>query len=167
MKNILTTFFLTIAFSINIYSQTATNRNVFEFSSLTFHATACNGTCPDISMNLYQDKRIELSREIYTAKGKIDTSKTGNFKGELSDNDFKTIILYLSKINWDTITFPNIYCCDGSIKTLLITHNGKYQKFKSMTPPQLTQPLFDYLIKIGSKISLTKYNRPIDFEEYD
>lgn len=151
--------------AISVYSQSATEEKPFEFSSLTFHATACNGTCPDISMNLYGDKRVELSRIIYTQKGQVDTSKSGNFKGELEDKDFEKLLSHLSKINWDTITFPEVYCCDGSIKTILISYNGKYKKFKSMTPPQVTQPLFDYLINLCSKVALTRYTKPIDFEE--
>lgn len=44
MKHFLPTLFLTIAISVNTYSQTATNNDRFKFSSLTFHATSCNGT---------------------------------------------------------------------------------------------------------------------------
>jgi hypothetical protein len=37
--------------------------------------------------------------------------------------------------------------------------------FKSMTPPKKAIPQIDYLSQLSIKISLPKYDRPIDFEE--
>jgi hypothetical protein len=58
-----------------------------------------------------------------------------------------------------------VLCCDSSIKTILISYNGKYKRFKSMTPPKEAIPLIDYLTQLSTQISLPKYERPIDFEE--
>ena len=160
---------LTFGLSCKSYSQSTTteSKQEFEFTGLTFLSSKCNGTCPDISMNLYDDKRIEISRDIYSKKGQVDTTLSGNFKGKLSEKEFTKVVTLLKVINWETVTFPKVLCCDAPIVTLMFSYKGTYKRFKSMTPPQTTNGLIKYLTDLGSKVILTKYDKPIDFEDFD
>ena len=160
---------LTFGLSCKSQSQSSTTepKQEFEFSGLTFLTSTCNGTCPDISMNLYDDKSIEISRVIYKKKGQVDTTSSGNFKGTLGDKEFNKVVSLLKAINWDSVTFPKVLCCDAPIVTLLFSYKGTYKRFKSMTPPQSTNALFKYLTDLGSKVILPKYDLPIDFENFD
>ncbi len=151
----------------SIQSTTPATKQTFEFTGLTFLSSKCNGSCPDISMNLYDDKRIEISRGIYSRKGEPDTTLSGNFKGTLNDQDFNKVVRLMTAINWDTVTFPKVLCCDRPIVTLMFSYNGTYKRFKSMTPPQSTNELTRYLTDLGAKVALTKYDKPIDFEDFD
>jgi len=169
MMKCLTVLTLLLLIDINSYCQNTSqwNPDKFSFSELTFHSTACNGTCPQVSLHLRKDKLIEVSRKIYKSKGVVDSSLSGNFIGVLDNKNYNRVLTLLSTINWDTLSFQNSWCCDASIKTILISYNGKYKKFKSMTPPEITFELFDDLIKLASKIKLTKYDKPLDFEDYN
>ena len=144
---------------------TAVNTGKFDFQQLTFHSTECNGTCPAISVNVYSDKTIELSRTIYSKKGVADTTRSGNYKGSLSEKDYGTLLTLLKQVDWGTITFPKVTCCDGPVKTIILTYNDKYKRYKSMTPPQETRKLIDFLTQLGTQIKLPAYDKAIDFED--
>ncbi|MBC7626947.1 DUF6438 domain-containing protein [Ferruginibacter sp.] len=137
----------------------------FQFSELTFHSTGCNKSCPDISVNINSDKTIKLIRVIYTSSGLYDSLQSGTFKGTLKDKDYDKLISQLKRYDFDSLQFPDVLCCDSSIKTILISYNGKYKRFKSMTPPKEATTLIDFLTQFSKKISLPRYDRPIDFEE--
>jgi Domain of unknown function (DUF6438) len=158
-------FFLFFLKESNCQTNIKDSANSFDFSEITFHSTACNGTCPDLSINIYKSRQIEVSREIYKAKGEIDTTRSGNFKGFLSEVDYQKLIALLKKINWDTISFPKVTCCDGAIVSIILSYNGKYMPFKSMTPPASTIDLIDFLKKIATSKSLAQFGGAIDFEE--
>ena len=136
------------------------------FEKITFQSTACYGFCPDISMNLYSDKRIEVARAMYNLndRGVIDSSLSGKYEGYLTDNEFKKLIEVVNHINWDTIKFPQIFCCDGPVKTIVISYKTKHIRFKSMQPPKETNELFSYLVAIGSRTSLKKSGKTFTFE---
>ncbi len=160
---------LTFGISCKSHSQSTTteSKQEFKFTGLTFLSSKCNGTCPDMSMNLYEDKRIEISRAIYSKKGQADTTLSGNFKGTLSEKEFTKVVSLLKTIDWDTVTFPKVLCCDAPIVTLMFSYKGTYKRFKSMTPPRSTNALIKYLTDLGSKVLLPKYDKPIDFEDFD
>src|SRR6185312_10035281 len=140
MKFSILIFFMSLCWTIQSQGQNIKNNLDNSFSKLTFHSTSCFGSCPAISMNLYNDKRFEVSRTIYKPhfKKKVDSSLTGNYKGYLTDKEFKKLIDLLNKINWDTLIFPKIFCCDAPIKTIIISYNKKLRRFKSMEPPKET-----------------------------
>jgi hypothetical protein len=137
----------------------------FEFSQLTFHLSECNGSCPAISMNVYSDKTIELSRTIYKSKGNVDSTVSGNFKGTLNEKSYKKIVSLLEEVNWDTIVIPKVLCCDKPLKTIILSYNGESKKFKSMEVPKSITPLINYLINVATNEKLPVYNKAIDFEE--
>jgi len=107
---------------------------------------------------------MQIRRRIYKKKGEVDTIFSGGFKGKLSESDFNKIVEELSKINWDTLTFPDVQCCDAPVVTILIRYNNKGKNFESMTPPPSTNKLIAYLVDFSLNVSLPRYNRPMDFE---
>lgn len=155
-----------VLLSFDIEAQTNKSpEKILQFNELTFHSTGCNKACPDISVNINSDKRIQLVRAIYSSSGKYDSLNSGTFKGMLSDEDFMKLLQQLEKYDFDSLQFPEVMCCDFPIKTIIISYNGKYKRFKSMTPPKEANNLINFLTQLSTKISLSRYNKPIDFEE--
>jgi Fe-S-cluster containining protein len=163
-------FYLLLFFSLSsIYScgqiASVNPSKKFDFEQITFHSSECNGICPVISMNIYKNKTIELSRGIYKSKGNPDTAKSGNFKGQLNEKDYSMLLTLLKQIDWETITFSKVKCCDKPVKTIILSYNKKYKQFKSMEPPQSTLKLIEFLTNLGAQIKLPSYKKPIDFED--
>ncbi len=119
---------LTLSLSCKSQSQLTSSKSTkeFEFTGLTFLSSKCNGTCPDISMNLYEDKRIEISRAIFSKKGQVDTALSGNFKGNLNEKEFRKVVSLLRTVDLDTLASPTVLCCDAPIVTLMFSYNGIY-----------------------------------------
>jgi hypothetical protein len=115
-------------------------------------------------MNLSSSKKIQLIRTVYSGKGEVDTLSSGGFKGELAKSDYSKIVDLMSKIDWDTVSFPAITCCDGPVITIMISYNDTYKTFTSMTPPQSTNEFINYLTDFLTHVSLPGYNKPMDFE---
>jgi hypothetical protein len=116
-------------------------------------------------MNIYKDSTIELIRSIYTSKGVVDTIKSGGFKGMVSSKDYKTLQALLKEIEWERVLFPKVNCCDGAVRTIILSYNGNYKQYKSMTPPPETHKLIKFLTNLAVKANLPEYKKPIDFEE--
>lgn len=165
MKTLAVSLFI-FCFSITCKSQKATSQQAvsFEFSEITFHSSECNGTCPDISMTIYSDKKVKLSRTIYKMKGVADTSKSGGFKGFLNQKDFDKLISLLKEIDWENVHFPKVTCCDGPVRTIILLANDEYRKFKSMSPPDVTEELISFLSNLAVTVKLPLYEKPMDFE---
>jgi hypothetical protein len=152
---------------INCQPVSGKTGNTFEFNDLTFYSSSCNGTCPDITMNLSGFNKIQLIRTIYSRKGVIDTVNSGGFKGSLSERDYNKIVEMLSKINWEKLAFPDVQCCDLPVITILISYNNTSKRFKSMAPPLQIHELIKYLTEFSMNISLPRYDHPMDFEVYE
>jgi hypothetical protein len=164
------TFYLLIAVisitaACNSKSITTKPSNRFEFKQLTFHSSVCNGTYPDLSMNIFNDKRIELSRTLFKGKGEEDSTRSGTYKGQLTQTEFDQLLKLIKEVNWDTVSFLEVTCCDRPVKTIIINYNGKYKRLKSMNPSEDTRELINYLTTLGTQVQLPVYNQPIDFED--
>ncbi len=145
-------------------SQTA-SADGFDFSEITFHTSPCFGSCPKISVHINKDRKMEVSRQFYKGKVEPDSTNSGNFKGVIPEQDYKQLLALLQKIDWDTINFPKVMCCDKPVRTFLLSYNNKNFKFKSMNPPESTNELTQFLVKLASSTSLAKYEGVIDFQD--
>lgn len=96
----------------------------------------------------------------------MDAARSNMYKGNLSDTDMRKLLSNLKKVNWDTIIFPDVICCDAPVKTLVLSLDGKQRRFKSMTPPVATAELMKYLTDLAVRIDLPVYSNPIGFQEY-
>ncbi len=165
MRHFLLIVLLAFIYFSSIAQEDSSSKKEFQFNELTFHSSACNGTCPEISLNIRNDRKIQLIRTIYKAKGLAETLLSGAFKGSVKDEDFVQLIDLLKKANLDSLNFPNVLCCDSSVKTLIVSYNQNYKRFKSMKPPKEAERLITFLIHLASTVTLSKYNGAIDFEQ--
>lgn len=150
-----------ISLSGSVYAQQKEN---FKFTKLVYHASRCNGSCPQISLIIERNRKIVVRREMFKTKSQADERYSGQFKGRLSPAIFNEIILQLKAAQLDSLKFPDVDCCDGSIKTLIVYYNGQRRYFKSMMPPETVQPLFEMLssIAIDKKLKRTAVTKDIE-----
>lgn len=141
----------------------SSSENGSPFSEITFHTSPCFGSCPKISMHIDAKKNIEVTRQFFTGKVVPDTTNSGSFKGRLPDADYKHLLALIGKIDWETVDFPSVMCCDGPIRTIILTYHDKTYKFMSMTPPESSQELILYLQKLASATNLPRYEGQIEF----
>jgi hypothetical protein len=145
-------------------AQNAAEDNV-NFSEITFHTSPCFGSCPAISVHIDKNRNIEVTRQFYKGKMEPDTANSGNFKGEITESDYKQLLALIQKIDWETINFPKVMCCDGPVRTFILSYNNKTYRYKSMTPPESTNGLTDFLKQLASSRVLPRYDKPIQFED--
>jgi hypothetical protein len=143
--------------------QTA-SANPQAFSEITFHTSPCFGSCPKISVHIGRNRNIEVSRQFYKGKVEPDTTNSGNFKGSVTEADYKQLLALVEKIDWETIDFPKVMCCDAPVRTIILSYNNKKFRFRSMTPPESTTELTKFLVQLASSTSLLRYDQPIEFE---
>lgn len=156
-------FILAIAFNCSGQKITKANNN-FEFTKLTFYSGHCFGTCPKIAMNIYNNKAIEVSIDFYIKKGIVDSTWSGNYKGVLKDEEYNKLIGLLQKQDWDTLVFPNEFCCDAPVRTIILSYNGKHKQFSSMFPPEEAREVLKYLTALATGKSLERYAGELVFE---
>ena len=95
--------------SFLISNLNAQNSQAFNLESITFHSRLDDERSPDISVNIYSNRKIEIVRTVYEPKGQIDTAKSGAFKGELKQSDFNKLLkLVIQSVLWSTT--QNIDC---------------------------------------------------------
>ncbi len=166
MKSWILVSMLAVYFGNGINCQNSKDKKKnFELHGFTFYSSPCFGTCPSFTMSLDENRQIQLVRQVYKGKGQADSAKSGSFKGSLTEADHNKIIDLLRKVDWDTLKFPEIYCCDGPVVTIMIEYNKESKTFRSMTPPQETEELIAYLKDFLLKISyLPEYDKPMDFK---
>lgn len=142
-------------------------KDKFDFGILTYYTTACNGTCPVITMELTSSNQVQLIRTIYKKKGVVDTVNSGGFKGSLKENDYNKVVELLGKINWDSISFPDVQCCDRPVVSIILSYNNTDKRFRSMNPPAEARELINFLNDFLSHVSLPRYDKPMDFTAYE
>lgn len=156
---------LLLSCSMFLLTLNAQNSTTFNFESITFHSRLDDEKSSDVSVNIYSNKKIEVARTIYRIKGQVDTTLSGTFKGVLKDKDYSKLIKLLKQSNLDTLKFPKVECCGMPLKILIVSYNGESKKFKSMTPPNIAEPLINFLTSLSATIILPRYKGGIDFEE--
>ena len=165
MKLLLSVFLL-IGFSVCCKSQSNKQNGdaAFDFFDITFYSSTCNGTCPDLTMSINSQGKVQLIRDIYKSKGVVDSTKSGAFNGEISKKDFDKLLSLIKEINWDRLDWPKVMCCDLPVKTVMVGVNGRSKNYKSMKWPQEADNLIDFLTKLASSVNLPAYDGAMDFE---
>jgi hypothetical protein len=115
----------------------------FRFEKIIYHTSACFGFCPVVHLEVTADRQALLHAEkMYVKTGSgIDLSRTGYFKGTVSDSSYNKLITELRNIGLDTLKFNGPDCCDGATKTIIVYYNGKRKYLKAMFPPNHALPL--------------------------
>jgi hypothetical protein len=119
--------------------------------------------CPEISMNVYENRTVELSITKFKSKGARDSAQL--YKGKISKKEFDTLMTYLAEIDWKTIEFDKRMCCDAPIKSLILNYNGETRKYRAMFPPESTNKLFQYLYDLAVNNKLPETKEKLVFEQ--
>ena len=81
---------------------------------IIYHAAHCNGTCPALDLEIDSNYGVLVKRDIWSAKGKPDKRRSGNFKGKIARSAYLNLLTTLVRSNYTELNFPPNYCCDGS-----------------------------------------------------
>ncbi len=136
----------------------------FKLEKLIYHASRCNGICPEIDLQIDSNRQVYVSREFYKTKSEIDRRYSGQFISTLKEADYEKLITLLQAFNLDTLAFPDINCCDLPIKTLIVYSNGKRHYYKSMEPPSAVYNLLAFLKVLGTnkELSITSNRKTLE-----
>lgn len=136
-----------------------------KFEKIVYHSSRCFGFCPQIDMEIDNNRNIVLHRDFFKRKGETDSANTGNFKGTLSKEKYDELLHALDTADYNNWDFPDITCCDGVVTTLIIYSNGKRKYLKSMTPPENAAAFINFLKKLGTETTLPKTDDDISLED--
>jgi len=130
------------------------------FEKIIYHTTFCFGSCPTIDLEIDNDKYIYLSGKFHEGDSeyKIDSLKSGQFKGKLTERLYNELIAILQTTNLRTLEFPEKIGEDAPVTTLIIYFNGQRKYFKSMFPPTIADRLIKFLYVINQRTELTRTN---------
>ena len=134
----------------------------FDFEKIIFHSSSCFGNCPVINLKIDSEKNIRLSQK----NSSIRAAK--NYEGKLTDAEYKKFIdlIIKSRITTFEDTDENVgFCCDGSLKTFILYHNGKRKYYKTMFAPSLLDELLSFLYNIRKNSNLEITNQVYKFEK--
>lgn len=144
--------------------------NNIKFEKIIFHTTHCFGHCPIYHLEINKNGQARLHKEeIYkeVEKGNfiIDTLNIGYHSGVLSTQLLTELEHHLKTCNLETLECDGPLCCDGSIKTIIVYHNGKRKYLKYMFPPAIVSNLINQLYHICQAADLQKTKIEFTLEE--
>jgi hypothetical protein len=157
--------FLVAILAVFIGANPCNKNNKSAFEKIIFHSTGCMGSCPALSLEVDSSKTIKIHRQFYKGKAVPINENSGDFQGILDQNKFDEILKIIESIKYDSLKFPEIYCCDASIKTIIVYDNGKRTYLRSMMPPKETEILISYLESLASGIELPRSKDKLKIEE--
>lgn len=132
---------------------------------IIYHSSHCNGTCPALDLEIDSNYDVLLKRDIWTAKGESDKRRSGNFKGKIDPRAYFNLFATLVRSNYLVLKFPPIYCCDGSVTTIIIYANGKRTELSSMLPPKEAQKLIGVLHDLALNLNIPSTAEDIKIEQ--
>jgi hypothetical protein len=125
----------------------AQSKYKINLSKIIFSSGRCNGTCPNIDLEIDSAKNIFVTREYYkNRKGDVDSLHSGSFKGKLSQTKYKKLIELLQNCDINTLEFPKLRIYDKAYKTITIYYNGKKKNLSSPEPPKKVEDLIVFWI---------------------
>lgn len=144
--------------SIQFIKQEYNVDKTISFEKIKYHTTTCYGSCPKISLEIDAEQNIYINGEFYKDNMGmfIDSIKSGQFTGILTDSLYNELIDILKTCNLKTLNFPEVDGADAPVTTLIIYYNGQRKYLKSMFPPPIAKQLIDFLRSIHEKTVLTR-----------
>lgn len=136
----------------------------FVFSRIIYHSTHCNGTCPQIDLEIDSSGNVLLKREFWKAKGEVEDHGSGSFKGKIDPKTYFDLIATLIKSDYSKLKFPPEFCCDASVTTIIIYANGRRTRLSSMSPPADAYSLISFLHDLATKIKIPPTADKINLE---
>jgi hypothetical protein len=140
----------------------------FKFEKLVFYKSECFNYCPEINFMIDSHRNIKINA-IYFLEPyliNIDKEKSGNFIGKLDNETYNQLIDKLIKAKIGTINITDDpLCCDGTIKRIIVYHNGKRNYIETMFAPRILRELILYLSDLTNQIKLTRTEDKFEFEK--
>lgn len=135
-----------------------TNEDVLHFDKIIFHTSMCFGTCPTYHLEVENNKSLRLYAERVYSEDSYDTdsTKTGYYTGYVTDTTFDKLNSELGQLNIDSLEFPEEFCCDGSVITIIVYYDGKRKYLSSMWPPAEASKLIGVLYEICRNSDLVR-----------
>ena len=130
-----------------------------------YHAGPCNGICPTIDMIIDSNRDVYVRRRLWTAKGEPDKAHSGNFKGKIDRHTYFNLFAELASSHYAGLQFPVDFCCDASIKTIIVYANGKRTKLSSMTPPKDALKMIAFLQDLALRLQLPPTTEDWEIEQ--
>ncbi len=118
----------------------------------------------DLTLKIDDTKKVFINRVCYIERGgEIDSTNSGEFENQLSNEKYNQIEKLLETAHIDALpTFSDIDNCDDcATSSLIVYYNGKRKAFKAT--PYLLEPLIDSLKKIGKDKNAKNIKK---FDEY-
>jgi Domain of unknown function (DUF6438) len=153
-KNKILVGVLLLIFSVSFCN--AQLRYEINLSKIIFSSSRCNGTCPDVNLEIDSAKNIFVSREYYKNKSEVDSTFTGNFKGNLSTKNYKKLIYLLQACDINTLEFPKVNIYDVVYTTITVFYNGKKKSLSSASPPNKAKDLIAFLRTLADDNTLKR-----------
>jgi hypothetical protein len=138
----------------------------FKLDQLIFHASTCFGRCPEINLQISNDRTIRINSRFAKDEFHPDENRSGTFIGQLDPAVFDNLIDLIIQSRITTFDLANQdLCCDGVVKTIIITHNGKRSYVKAMFEPIFLKSLLSFLYEIDQKTPLKRVKENFRFED--
>jgi len=160
-------FLMASSCKTNKAASTALTNNTakqLQFNRLVYHTSFCFGSCPKIDMLIDSAGNISLRRETISVKS-MGKPGLNMYKGQLTNTQYDSVINLLAQVNYKSLVWDDVTCCDGVITTLIVYAGSDKKYLKSMLPSQESQPLLNYLHTLGLKTDLPKTGDEIELEQ--
>jgi hypothetical protein len=157
-------FHFLLLFTVASFCCKAQSNNKVRLSKLIFHLSRCNGLCPKFDIDIDSIKNISVYREYFETKSEINKEASGQFKGVLTDEEFKKLLELLRDVKLETLTFPKNDMVDAVETTIIVYYNGLRKYLKSSEPPIIANKLISYLTLLGSNTKLKRVHEVKKFE---
>ena len=154
-----------IHLNLNAQPTRTSSNEQLTVEKIIYHSSHCNGTCPQIDLEIDSNGNIFLKREFWKGKGVTDKHRSGNIEGKIGPKTYFNLVANLIASDFTSLKFPPIFCCDGIITTIIIYANGKRTILKSMTPPEKARKLISALYDIGTHVDIPPTTKEIKLEE--
>ena len=141
--------------SIACFSCQLHTRDKLHFEKIVFHSSPFSAG-PFIDLEIDSDRTVIAKRSFDVMPNTPDSLQTGNFKGRLSEKDYRQLIDMLQSVDINTLEFPKVFCCDNVITTIIVYYNHKRKYLRSMEHPRKADELISWLMKIEKDYPLIK-----------
>lgn len=160
-----TTFFaFFFCASIVLLSCKPPTASQFHLSKIIYHLSRCNGTCPQLDLQVDSSRNFFVNREYFKTKSETDSTFSGQFKGQLTQEDYNKLIALLEASHLDTLTFTESGIMDVAKTTFIVYYNGQRKELKSARPPAEATPLITFLKTIAENKELQKTSEVKEME---
>lgn len=138
-----------------------------DLQKIIYRTTGCLGSCRAYSLEIDTNKSVKLVVVKVYKKGsaEADSTRMGNFTGKLTGDQYQRLLDEVKAAGIEHLQFPDVFCCDAPIVTLIVYNNKGRNYFKSMTPPQQARSLLNYLFSLCENNTFKKTTEKLTIEQ--